>query len=865
VINDHEAGGDLIGRMLGPYGVKSLLGRGGMGEVYEAWDSRLKRRVAIKVLSKEFRGDSDRAVRFRREAETLASLNHSGIASIYDLVNFGDSLCLILELVEGPTLADRIRPGPLSLQEAMTIARGIGEALEAAHERGIVHRDLKPANVKAAPGGAAKVLDFGIAKIVATTDGLDQSEIATGLTATEAGVILGTTAYMAPEQVRGQPVDRRADIWSFGVILYEMLTGEKPFSGTSVSDTFALILTQQPNLDRLPLQVRKLVGKCLEKEPRRRLRDIGDAWELLENRIEPVAPARGAWSWIPWAVAGLSVVVSVFVLLRTQPPESRPVRRFTMNDTDVLTFGGIALSPDGLQIAYVNAHDSQKRLWIRALEESEGKPIAGTDGAQRPFFSPNGQSLAFFIGERSGSLKIVRAIGADTSSRGVAMELCRDADFFGGAWGKDRIVFSNSKGLMEVPPTGGECKPITHATSGEFHRFPQILPGGRSVLFTIGSDGAFDSAQLAVVDLASGHSDVVVNGGTAGHYVTSGHLVYIRGGDMFALPFDMDRRTPAGKESRVLDGVFYNSSGGFACYTVSDDGLLIYAGDRRRLNTVGQTDRAGTFTPLSMPAEGYGGLRVAPDGKHVVLFLASTTDIKVLDLATGALSLVVSEGINLAPIWAPDSVRVTFRVHGQGIYWTPFDGRLKPEQLVQNADVFPNSWTPDGSELFYSVQDKDIWAVPMIAGKPGAPHSVLDASNYSEREAQVSPDGKLLAYQSDESGEPKIYVRSLPDLRNKVAVSPASGVTPRWSSKSSELFYRDPKINRLMLVSGTSPQIRTDSPQSLFTLGDVPWDVMPDGKRFLVIQAPTGNDSQQPLNVVENWFEELHRKSPVSK
>ena len=536
-----------------------------------------------------------------------------------------------------------------------------------------------------------------------------------------------------------------------------------------------------------------------------------------------------------------------------------------MNDTDVLTFGGIALSPDGLQMTYLNAHDPQRRLWIRALDESESKPIAGTDRAQRPFFSPNGQSVAFFIGERSGSLKIAPALGTDNNSRGGAIELCRDADFFGGAWDKDRIVFSSSKGLMEVPPGGGECKLITHAASGEFHRFPQILPGGRSVLFTIGRDGAFDSAQVAVLDLASGHYNVIANGGTAGRYVASGHLVYIRGGDMFALPFDMDRRTPTGKESRVLEGVFYNSSGGFACYTFSNDGALIYAGDRRRLNMIGLTDLAGTFTPLPMPAEGYGDVRVAPDGKHLATFLASTTDIKVLDLATGALSLVVSEGINLAPIWAPDSIRVTFRVHGQGISWTPFDGRLKPEQLVDNADVFPNSWTPNGSELYYSVQDKDIWVLPMIAGKPGTPRPVLAAGNYSEREAQVSPDGKLLAYQSDESGEPKIYVRSLPDLRDKVAVSPASGVTPRWSAKSSELFYRDPKANRLMLVPGTSPQLRTGPPQPLFPLGDVPWDVMPDGKRFLVIQAPTGNDSQQPLNVVMNWFEELSRKVPISK
>ena len=772
MISDQEAGGDLIGRTLGPYTVKSLLGRGGMGEVYEAWDSRLKRRVAIKVLSKESRDDSDRAVRLRREAETLASLNHSGIASIYDLVNFGDSLCLILELVEGPTLADRIRTGPLSLQEALPIARGIREALEAAHERGIVHRDLKPANVKVAPDGTAKVLDFGIAKVVVRTDGLDPSEIATSLTAKEAGVILGTAAYMAPEQVRGQPVDRRADIWSFGVILYEMLTGEKPFSGTSASDTFAHILTQQPNLDRLPISGAKtgweMSGEGSHGGDSATSGTRGNFWRTESSRLlRPAAHGAGSRGRSRGSVS----LCPPSYCSEPTPPESRPVSRWTMNDTDVLTFSGIALSPDGLQMAYVNAHDPQKRLWIRMLEESESKPIAGTDGAQRPFFSPNGQSIAFFIGQRSGSLKTVRAIGADTNSRGVAMELCRDADFFGGAWDKDRIVFSSSKGLMEVPPGGGECKLITHVASGEFHRFPQILPGGRSVLFTIGHDGAFDSAQLAVLDLASGHSNVIANGGTAGRYVTSGHLVYIRGGDMFALPFDIDRRTPTGKESRVLEGVFYNSSGGFACYTVSDDGLLIYAGDRRRLNMIGQTDRAGTFTPLPMPAEGYGSVRVALDGKHLATFLASTTDIKVLDLATGALSLVVSDGINLTPIWAPDSTRVTFRVHGQGIFWTPFDGRLKPEQLVDNADVFPNSWMPDGSELFYTVQDKDIWVLPMIAGKPGTPRPVLAASNYNESDAQVSPDGNLLAYQSDESGEPKIYVRSLPDLRDKVFVS----------------------------------------------------------------------------------------------
>jgi serine/threonine-protein kinase len=577
-----------------------------MGTVYRARDTRLGRSVAVKICRCEF-GD-----RFEREARAVAALNHPNICTLHDV---GPNY-LVMELVEGPTLAERMGQGPVPLEEALGIARQIGDALEAAHERGIVHRDLKPGNVKIKPDGAVKVLDFGLAKLAITPDS-HTGEAPAEKAGTEAGMILGTVAYMSPEQARGGPIDKRADIWAFGVVLFEMLTGRRLFEGRTVSDTLAAVLRQEPEWDGVPKTAQRLLRSCLEKDPRRRLRDIGDAWTLLDDAPEELPRRRG--KWIAWAaLSSLLAGLAAWALLRTPPAAPRPVSRWTVTlSTPPPRIGlGIALSRDGTRMAYAEQVGGSTRLVVRGLNEREGKPIAGTEGGLRPFFSPDGRWLAYFSGS-SGPIKKVPVTG------GSSTVLCDTAHFTGGHWNDDdSIIFAGGDGrLFRVAASGGACEKLNTPQGA----WPQVLPGSRSMLFTIGSRGQFDAARVAVFDLKSGALRTLVNAGTQARYVPSGHLVYARSGTLFAVPFDLKRLAVTGPEAAVIEEILYFSGGGYAEYAFSDSGLLVYM-DRegsKQLGTLEWLDRKGASQPALAPARDYGMLRLSPDGRRVAIVTSS--------------------------------------------------------------------------------------------------------------------------------------------------------------------------------------------------------------------------------------------------
>jgi Tol biopolymer transport system component/predicted Ser/Thr protein kinase len=847
------------GTQIGPYKIEAELGAGGMGEVYRAVDTRLKRTVAIKVAKENF------GERFEREARAIAALNHPNICTLYDV---GPNY-LVMELIEGPTLAERIKQGPVPLEEALGIAKQIADALEAAHEKGVVHRDLKPGNIKIKPDGMVKVLDFGLAK-----QSRDREEAVTETT--EAGMILGTAAYMSPEQAQGKPLDKRADIWAFGVVLYEMLTGRRMFQGETASDTLAAVMTKEPEWERVPAKVQRLLKRCLEKDPQKRLRDISGVGLLLEEAPQATGPRH---SRVPWVVAAaLLVGVAIWGWLHTPPAEPRPVTRWTMTlpDDPWLLGSGLAISRDGTRLAYAGQTGGSSRIWVRMLDQPEGKPIPGTEGGLRPFFSPDGQWLAYFTG-LVGPLKKVPVTG------GTPITLCDSASFFGGSWGEDgSIIFTVNGALTRVSASGGKCEDLTKADpqKREFHRWAQILPGGESILFTIGTGGLFDSARIAVLDLKSGGIRVLVNGGSSGRYVPSGYLVYVRGGAMFAIPFDLKRLVVTGSEIPVIERVFYNPTGGFADYTFSDSGLLVYRAETRAVTegTLEWLDRKGATQALPAPRQHYLGVRLSPDGQRAAMAISDRAggifDIWIYDLPRGALTRLTSVGLNENPVWAPDGRHVAFRTRAGGILWAPADGSGRPELLLPSqgaldpgAAARPDSWTPDGKMLVYdSGFSRHIWMVPMPGAPPvsrseSKPQLFLDTS-FNESDGQVSPDGRWVAYTSDESGSYQVYVRPFPGPGARTSISIEGGQEPRWSHDGRELFYRDAGKKQLMAVDiQSNPVFRAGQPRALFELRTTSWDVAPDGKRFLVVKEPETAASEAKLEAVVNWFEELRQKT----
>ena len=887
-----------VGTRLGHYDVTALIGEGGMGQVYQATDTKLHRDVALKVLPQAFTDDPDRLARFEREATVLASLNHTNIGHIYGLEEAEGQKALVLELVEGPTLADRIKQGPISVDEALPIAKQIAEALEAAHQQGIIHRDLKPANVKVKDDGTVKVLDFGLAKAFQPDAGdlnLSQSPtISLTAAATQMGMVIGTAAYMAPEQAKGKVVDKRADVWAFGAVLYEMLTGQKPFVGDDVSDTLALVLKFEPAWDALPTdtppRVRQLIQTCLQKEPKERVHDIADVRLAMKGAFETTASAPSeptttaqlqVWQRpIPAALAGLALLVmgglTVWGLVSPAPAPAGTVTRlpFILPEGDVIgILDGMALSPDGRTLVYAGTRDGVQQLFLRPRDQMTVRPLPGTEGAVHPFFSPDGAWVGFFA---AGSLKKVALVG------GPAVTLCAVGGRFGATWGPDdTIVFASSDapGLMQVSAAGGEPRPLTEPAEDARHRWPTFVPGGEAVLYTVDQPGGLDTFEVAVVSLATGAQQTLVRG-TDGTVTASGHLVFGREASLWAVPFDADRLTVSGELAPMVEGVQVNT-GGWAQYALASDGTLVYlpASDGGGLELVWVDRVTGEETPLAAPPRGYVHPRISPDGTRVAVdSFDQQADIWVWDLTAETLTrLTFDAARDRSPTWTPDGQRVIFGAEGGGtaeLFWRAADGTGTAEPLGESELYqLPQAVAPDGSVVVVreGIAQENLVTVS-LTGDPVSEDLLV--TEFNESNPAFSPDGQWVAYQSDASGAFEVYVRPFPDVDAALhQISTNGGTSPLWAPDGSELFYADD--GRLLAVPvQTEPAFSRGTPMVViegdYQLLGVPgrrYDIDPFGERFLLLKfaGEPGSDGRSlpSLTFVLDWFEELTARVPV--
>ena len=881
------------GTQLGSYEILSPLGKGGMGEVWRARDTKLGREVAIKTLPEEFAQDEERLARFEREAKLLASLNHPNIAAIYGLEEDNGTRFLVLELVEGDTLAERLKRGAIPVEESLKLALQIAEALEPAHEKGVIHRDLKPANIKVTPEGKIKVLDFGLAKAFAGDgSGVNLSNSPTlSMQATQQGVILGTAAYMSPEQARGQEVDKRADVWAFGVVLFEMLTGRGTFDGGTVSDVLAGVLRADPDWKGLPPhlhpRIQFLLERCLEKESKDRYGDISDARVDIEKVladpdgviIQSVAEGVQAAprSLLPSiAVAVLSAVVGGALVWNLRPagPPSQPlVTRFpvTLPDTDLIR-EGLAFSPSGDRFVYTAQRaGAPRQLFARARDQVEAVPILGTEGAAHPFFSPNGESVGFFTGTELRRVSL--AGGPTTPITTVAFRR-------GATWGPNNmIVFASeaAPGLMQVSAAGGEPRTLTTPQNeNERHQWPEFLPNGNAVLFTtifpMGEDGSVVSdAQVFVLSLDTEEYKFLVDG-TDATYAHSGHLVFGREDSLWAVPFDLDRLELTGEPSPIMLGVQVNT-GGWAQYALAGDGSLAYlsvGGLDPVQNTLVWIDRRGTVTPVFNERRAYGRPRISPDGERIAMTVsdADSIDVWIYDVRTGTGSQLTDDEKNkVNALWTPDGDRITFR-YGSDIYWQPADASGPPELLWDGENsVTPYSWSQDGNFLAFGTYHpdtlNDIWVLSVEDGTA----EPFRNTDISEVGGAFSPDGKWISYsQRVGDQEPQVWVAPYPGPGIPHQISTDGGVGwSQWSADGRTLFFRGGEGARHILAASiqTEPVFSRRDPESVVEVDGrfITPNLHPDGERFATTLI--GNTSQAPINIVLNWFEELKQRVPV--
>jgi serine/threonine protein kinase/Tol biopolymer transport system component len=885
----------LSGTRLGAYEVLAQIGAGGMGEVYRAHDTKLGRDVAIKVLPEAFAHDSDRLARFQREAKMLAALNHTNIATIYGLEQSVGTSYLVMELVSGDTLAERVkRDGPLPIHEALVFAKQIAEALEAAHEKGIIHRDLKPANIKVTPEDKVKVLDFGLAKAFADDEPRSDPSNSPTLSqaATMQGVILGTASYMSPEQARGKAVDKRTDVWAFGAVLYELLAGKQAFTGEDITEILAAVVKSEPDWTALPAavpgKVRDLLRHCLQKDKRLRLRDAGDAQIEIQDALsapKDVGTTRAASTSTSKLLTAMGAALAIIAVVMawgwwraTRPVEQslRPLERLDVDlgpDVSLDSPGGAdaILSPDGTRMVYV----SQGRLFTRRLDQPNATELAETQGAFAPFFSPDGQWVAFFA---PGKLKKISVEG------GAAIALCDSLTGRGGSWGDDGniiAVFEANGGLSRIPSAGGPPTPVTELQSGEStHRWPQALPGGKAVLFTSRSTGGsgYDGANIEVMSLADHRRKTLVRGGTFGRYLPSGHLIYVNRGTLFAVPFDLDRLEVRGTPSPVLNQVGYSTLNGTAQLDFSQTGTLIYRSGEADsgLLTVQWLDAAGKTEPLLAKPDAYQRPSLSPDGNKLAI---NTSDIWVYEWQRDTMTrLTFGPASSVYPLWSPDGRYIVFQVQG-GMSWTRSDGSGKPQLLTQSKNrQLPYSFTPDGKRLaFYELMPQtqdDIWTVPLESDasglRAGKPEPFLQTP-YDERHGAFSPDGRWMAYDSNESGAIQVYVRAFPDKGGKWQISNSGGVYPVWSRNGRELFFRT-EDNQIMVASYTvrgdsfvADKPRVWSEKRIATISPFAnYDLAPDGKRIVALMpagTPGGQKAQSHVIFLENFFDEVRRRT----
>ena len=912
----------LYGARLGPYTILAPLGAGGMGEVYRATDTRLKRQVAIKILPASLADDADRLARFQREAEVLASLNHPHIATVYGFEDGNGTKALVMELVEGPTLADRIAHGPLAVDEALPIARQIAEALEAAHERGIIHRDLKPANIKVREDGTVKVLDFGLAKLAerdgSIVPGRDDSAQSPTLTSpaamTAMGVILGTAAYMSPEQARGRTVDKRTDIWAFGAVLYEMLTGARAFEGENVTDTLASVVKSTPNWTALPADapsaVVTLVQRCLEKDRQKRIGDIAVARFLLADpatlEVSPTPPAprsmseRRTWrqAW-PWVFAALLAGAVAGWFLPRQPPGAPPVMHLQMSVPPAERLVGsiasvrpsrtaMAITPDGRTVVFAGTRGGVTQLYVRALDRSDATPLAGTEGANAPFFSPDGAWIGYWADNR---IKKVPSAGGPSA---VVAEVPGNRHW-GASWADDGSIFvAGASGIVRVSSEGGTPAAVTtpDSSKGERHLLPHALPRG-GLLFTSVIPDEWTTANVVLQSPEIGEPRVLVPGADA-RYVGTGHLAYMKAGTLMAVPFNVQSLQITGAPVALIDGVMQGINApnggdetGAGQFAVSASGTLVYAGGGIgpvRKHSMMWVDRRGAAQPLGSWIGPYMSPRLSPDGGRIAVAArrgaSRPTDVWVYDVARDAPTRLTFEASNNSPVWSPDGKRL---VAGAGnLHLIDAYGGRTPERLGTSEQLqMPSSWSSGGNAIVFVQRPGEgdastgIWVLEMNEPDGARKPRLFLQSRFNLTHPDMSPDGRLIAYVSNESGAQEIYVQPYPGPGEKIRISRNGGTEPIWTANGKELVYRAFTPSGVAFVGvairSTAP-FRADPPQVLFETkhGEYDstspvrgWDASADGRRFLLVKSVALEDTPvTALHVVLNWAEDLTRLVP---
>jgi eukaryotic-like serine/threonine-protein kinase len=897
--------GITIGTHLGTHEIIALLGKGGMGEVYRARDLKLKREIAIKILPDDFSSDADRVSRFQREAEVLASLNHPNIAQIYGLEESDQARCILMELVEGETLADRLKRGPISIEETLKIALQIADALEAAHDKGIIHRDLKPANVKITPDGKVKVLDFGLAKATESAPanaGMSHSPTLS-MAATNAGVILGTAAYMSPEQANGFPADQRSDVFSFGCVFYEMLTGRQPFQGRTISEVMASVLVREPDWTLIPAnlnpRIHELIRRCLEKDARGRWQAAGDMRVEIERLIsdpagmvslpQQAAKPRPLWKGaIPVLVTAIVVgVIASIAAWNLKPPAPAAVTRFPLALPEAQNFSRtgrqfLAISRDGAKLVYV----ANNQLFLRQMSEMQPRPIPGADGdVANPFFSPDGQWIGFWSAHDTAIKKIALAGGA-------SITICKADVPYGASWDGGTIVFSTGKGIMRVSANGGEPEVLVAGNSSELIHGPQILDHGRAVLFTVTtaqSPDRWDQAQIVVQSLPLKERKVLVRGGSDARYVSSGHIIYALSGNILAIPFDLKKLDVQGGPVPVIEGVMRAASSATAAaqLSFSENGTLVYVPGSSQASserTLAIVDRSGKAEPLPLAPAAYDHPRISPDGKRIVV---ETDDGKgqilwVYEISGGTtLRRLTFGGNNSNPIWSQDGRYVLFtsdREGDNGLFRQPADGTGSAERLTKpekGVSHFAQSIDPSGKTLaFFTGRGSNggIWMLALDGDRKA--RQFVELPDSTQVHASFSPDGRWVAYTSTEiNGNAYIFVQPYPATGAKYQVTTELGAVPLWSPDGKQIFYWS--AGKIFSIDvRTEPSFSFGKPAPLplppvrqIVPGFRSYDITPDGQRFIMVMsgAPTAGQTfaAPQIDVVLNWFEELKQRVPL--
>ena len=891
------------GTRLGPYEIVAPLGAGGMGEVYRARDPRLGREVAIKVLPDAVAHDAERLARFEREARLLAALSHAGIASIFGVEEAGGARALVMELVEGPTLAERIQQGPLAVIDALPIARQLAEALEYAHERGIVHRDLKPANVKLRPDGTVKVLDFGLARALATETSDSTAELSQSPTLThrmtQAGVILGTAAYMSPEQARGRETDRRADVWAFGAVIYEMLTGRRAFGGETISEMLAAVMRDEPDWSALPSRLsprwRRLLERCLAKDPRRRLQAIGEARILLEDLSASPAdappeagastgspPARRAAS-VPWLVAAAAAMVAVALAVTLwHGSPSGPAA----TELSIVPAGGqrvaedigylpIAIAPDGLAIAYTVRLGGVLKLRLRRLDTREDIEIPGADGARNLFFSRDGQWIGFFDSHKMCKVSV---------RGGVPVELADAIQDRLGTWLDDgTIVFSSNATdpLCRIPESGGAQVAITKldtTTHERTHRYPSALDGGPWVVFTaqtVTSPGGYDDASIDAVSVKTGERRHLYQGARRAVWVPGGYLMLARGSGLFAVRIDPRDPRITGDPVPVLADVAGDASSGASYFDIADDGTLAWipGGEPDKSREIGWFDRIGRWTPTAIPPGPYAQVVLSPDGKHALVSAGAgggALDLWLADVRTGGMNRLTSGARDEISAWLPDGERIACTERDslgvERVILRRLDGAGGQREVYRAPQpVLVTAASPDGRFVLlsdYGVRQGRMRIAPTDGSGP-ARELPAEGQGY-ELAGKLSPDGHWLAYVSNKTRREEVYVRRFDSGGGSWQVSTHGGGAPRWGRAGHELFFVSGETLQRVNITVNGGDLSVGQPEPLFDVPPSPFEVSfrdydydPVSDRFLFTRPPRGVAERHEIAVSLGWAKRL--------